>query len=128
CSPAPAPRRRASPPPPPKPRRCPPSRPPTRACRIQARRRSPRATSRPNSLSSSQPAPPAEEGEHADDGDRHQADGGPKRLPGVEAGEVDVHPEEAGDERERREHDDEDREDVEDVVLLVGDERLVRVL
>ncbi len=41
---------------------------------------------------------------------------------------MDVHPEEAGDERERRQHDEEDREDVEDVVLLVRDQRLVRVL
>ena len=39
-----------------------------------------------------------------------------------------VHPEEAGEERQRQHHDAEDREHVEDVVLLVRDERLVRVL
>src|SRR4029077_2712923 len=46
----------------------------------------------------------------------------------VEAGEVDVHAEEAGDDGQRQQHDAEDGEDVEDVVLLVRDERLVRVL
>src|SRR5262245_3412714 len=75
-----------------------------------------------------EPALPAEEGEHADDGRGHEADRGEEGVPAVEAGEMDVHAEEPGDERQRRQHDEEDREDVEDVVLLVRDERLVRAL
>src|SRR5262249_18484965 len=76
----------------------------------------------------SEPALPAEEGEHPDDGHPHQSEGGPERVPGVDTREVDVHPEEPGQDRERQQHDAEDREDVEDVVLLVRDQGLVRVL
>src|SRR6478609_3211349 len=95
--------------------------------RSSRRPTSPRPPS-PSSHRSSEPALPAEEGEHADDGDRHQAEACPERVPGVDAGEVHVHPEEAGEKRQRQQHDAEDREHVEDVVLLVRDQRLVRVL
>src|SRR5579862_2358986 len=67
----------------------------------------------------SQPSLPAEEAQHPDEDDQHQADGDDEACYAVEPGEVHVHAEEAGDERQRQHDDAEDREHVQDVVLLM---------
>ena len=46
----------------------------------------------------------------------------------LEAGEVDVHAEDPGDQRQRHQDHRHDRQHAEDVVLAVRDNRLVRVL
>src|SRR5581483_2414498 len=75
-----------------------------------------------------QPALVAEEPEHPDHRDRRDHDHGDEAAGRVEARKVYVLPEEPGDHGQREHHHAEDGEHVEDVVLLVRDERLVRVL
>src|SRR3954465_13480231 len=77
---------------------------------------------------SSEPALEAEEREQADERDDHAGKDHPERPRRLEARELDVHPEEPGDQGQRQQHDREDGEHSEDVVLPVRDDRLVRVL
>src|SRR5215211_1882588 len=80
------------------------------------------------SLWPSEPALPAEKAEQPHQQHRHHGDDHPERMSRSLAGERDIHPEEARDDRQRQEHDAEDREHAQDLVLPVRDYRLVRVL
>src|SRR6266498_568527 len=76
----------------------------------------------------SEPAFVPEERDHPDDRRDHEADNDPESGVGPLAGEADVHPEDARDQRQREDDHAEHRQDPQDVVLPVRDDRLVRVL
>src|SRR5436190_17783121 len=75
-----------------------------------------------------EPALVPEEREQPEERDDHPGEDHPERPDRVVARETNVHPEEAGDEREREEDHAEDRQQPQDVVLAVREHRLVRVL
>src|SRR4051794_18781441 len=75
-----------------------------------------------------QPALVAEERGQPERQSEHEADDRPERGGGLEAWEVNVHAEDARDQRQRQQDHGHDGQEAQDVVLAVRDDRLVRVL